>query len=38
MWKKDLHLPANDNSIPKYAFLKIEYLQSTDKHNKKPAK
>jgi len=36
--KKDLHLLANNNSIPKYAFLKTEYLQSTDKHNKKPAK
>jgi len=36
--KKDLHLLANNNSIPKYAFLKTKYLQSTDKHNKKPAK
>ena len=36
--QKDLHLLANNNSIPKYAFLKTEYLQSTDKHNKNPAK
>jgi len=35
--KTDLHLLANNNSIPKYAIL-TEYLQSTDKHNKKPAK
>jgi len=30
--KTDLHLLANNNSIPKYAFL-TKYLQSTDKHN-----
>ena len=36
--KKDLHLLANNNSIPKYAFLRAEYLQSTNKHNKNPAK
>jgi len=36
--KADLHLLANKNSIPKYTFLKTEYLQSTDKHTKKPAK
>jgi len=35
--KTDLHLLANNNSISKYAF-STEYLQSTDKHNKKPAK
>jgi len=35
--KTDLHLLANNNSIPKYAF-QTEYLQSSDKHNKKTSK
>lgn len=30
--KTDLHLLANNISIPKYAFF-TKYLQSTDKHN-----